>query len=208
MNCALSPTASLRPAAQSDSTTASASVIPLSVAASPSTHFSERTAPIVFGSKPVTAVVPESPLALPMTKRVGDTTPTPGTAATVSLDFAGIGLKPSWFCTISAAEYCSSITLPLEPLRLAAKIATITTSARPTISAAAVTAVRCGWRMAFSRARTPVRPCVRASGAPSPRASGRTSSGARNATPNIISTAPKPTRPAAVPSESSPPNRP
>ena len=37
----------------------------------------------------------------------------------------------------------------------AAKTVTSTTSARPTISAAAVTAVRCGWRIAFSRASLP-----------------------------------------------------
>ena len=40
--------------------------------------------------------------------------------------------------------------------RPAAKIATSTTSARPIISAEAVTAVRCGWRRAFSRASMPV----------------------------------------------------
>ena len=92
--------------------------------------------------------------------------------------------------------------------RPAANTATRTTSARPTISAAAVTAVRCGWRIAFSRASTPVRPWKRAIGAPSTRAKGRTSSGARNANANIISTAPRPISEAAALLESSPPNRP
>ena len=49
---------------------------------------------------------------------------------------------------------------------------------------------------------------MRASGAPSTRASGRTSSGARNATPNIIRTAPRPTSDAAAEPESIPPSRP
>ena len=51
------------------------------------------------------------------------------------------------------------------------------TSATPTISAAAVTAVRAGLRIAFSRASRPVMPASRSSGAPTSAAIGRTSCG-------------------------------
>ena len=121
---------------------------------------------------------------------------------------AGIGENPSWFCTTSLAVTCLSITCETDPFRPAAKIVTNTTSARPTISAAAVTAVRCGWRIAFSRASTPVTPWKRASGAPIPRASGWTSTGARTATPNTISSAPSPSSDASPLLEPVPPKRP
>ena len=74
----------------------------------------------------------------------------------------------------------------------AAKIATNTTSATPIMSADAVTAVRCGWRRAFSRASRPVRPRMRSSGLPTRLLSGRTSVAATSAKPNISSTAPRP----------------
>ena len=59
----------------------------------------------------------------------------------------------------------------------AANTVTKTTSARPIISAAAVTAVRPGLRMAFSRASRPVIPRRRSIGLPATAASGLTSCG-------------------------------
>ena len=54
-------------------------------------------------------------------------------------------------------------------------VATMVTSARPIIRAAAVDAVRSGLRIAFSRARRPETPPIRANGRPSTEASGRAS---------------------------------
>ena len=109
------------------------------------------------------------------------------------------GEKPSSCVTISAVRLnCSSITLSTEPRSPAAKIAVKTTSASPIISAEAVIAVRCGWRSAFSRASLPGIPWNRSIGAPMNRASGRTSTGASSATPNIITTTPSPSSEAAA----------
>ena len=90
----------------------------------------------------------------------------------------------------------------------AANTVTKTTTARPIISAAAVTAVRPGLRTAFSRARRPVMPRSRSSGQPATDASGRTSRGLNMDTPSSVATAPPPTSPAAVPEESKLANRP
>ena len=49
----------------------------------------------------------------------------------------------------------------------AASTATSVTSASPIISAAAVEAVRCGFRRALSRASTPAAPPIRVAGQPS-----------------------------------------
>ena len=91
-----------------------------------------------------------------------------------------------------------SIALPIEALIPAANTVTKTTTARPIISAAAVTAVRPGLRTAFSRARRPVMPRSFSSGQPATEASGRTSRGLNIDTPNSVATAPPPTRPAAA----------
>jgi cell division protein ZipA len=40
---------------------------------------------------------------MPVEKRTGETAETPGTSATAAVAPSGIGEKPSWFCTISAA---------------------------------------------------------------------------------------------------------
>ncbi len=76
--------------------------------------------------------------------------------------------------TTSSALARSAIAPSIESLRPAAKTETKTTSARPTISAAAVTAVRAGLRVAFSRASSPVACPRRCSGQPTTAASGRT----------------------------------
>src|SRR5215218_8492385 len=74
----------------------------------------------------------------------------------------------------------------------AASTATSVTSARPIISAAAVDAVRCGLRRAFSRASVPATPPNRDEGQPSHAASGVTSRSASKATPRKIRNAPSP----------------
>ena len=119
---------------------------------------------------------------MPTAERIGEATVDAGHVGHRAGDLLrAIGEKvvPGWSRSSPRGMTCLSMTLATpSPSGPAAKIVTSTTSARPTISAAAVTAVRCGWRIAFSRASTPVRPWKRASGAPSTRASGRTSSGA------------------------------
>ena len=74
----------------------------------------------------------------------------------------------------------------------AAKIEAKVTSATPIMSAAAVTAVRPGWRTEFSRASWPVMPVARSIGRPMTFASGRTSRGESSATPRKVSAAPPP----------------
>ena len=59
--------------------------------------------------------------------------------------------------TTRSALARSAIAPLIESLRPAAKTATKTTSASPTMSAAAVTAVRAGLRVALSRASSPGR---------------------------------------------------
>ena len=65
---------------------------------------------------PLTAVVPESPFAWPIAKRIEATSVTPGTSRTVLTTSAGIGLKPSWFWTTSAAFTWSSIVFVIARL--------------------------------------------------------------------------------------------
>ncbi len=67
------------------------------------------------------------------------------------------------------------------------------TSARPTIKAEAVWAVRRGLRMEFSRPNRPDMPSSRLRGRPITLDIGRATAGARRATPTKISTAPNPT---------------
>ena len=91
-----------------------------------------------------------------------------------------------------AARTCSSMPSSIVARRPAAKIATNTTSATPIISAEAVTAVRCGWRRAFSRGEMAGETRSAPAACRSTALSGRTSVGASSAKPNIISTAPRP----------------
>ena len=101
-----------------------------------------------------------------------------------------------------------SIASFTEPRVPAAKIVTNVTRARPIISAAAVTAVRPGLRMAFSRARRPVSPVSRSSGRPTTEASGRTSWEDSMPTPRNTTTAPAPRSPATEPPDPTLPNSP
>ena len=90
----------------------------------------------------------------------------------------------------------------------AAKIDANVTSATPIMSAAAVTAVRPGWRTEFSRASRPVMPVARSIGRPMTVASGRTSRGESSATPMKVSAAPPPMNEIAALSDFRLPKRP
>ncbi len=87
---------------------------------------------------------------------------------------------------------------------------TAVTSARPIISAAAVDAVRAGFRIAFSRASRPETPPVRAPNHPSQEASHGTRCGAANAMPMKLAITPTPIASSRWPPERlvpSPPSR-
>src|SRR3954463_9801475 len=114
---------------------------------------------------PDTAWLPLTPLTRARPKRTGLVRVTPGTCSTRRRTAGGNGEKPSVFCTTNAAFKLSSTALAIVVFTPAAKIDTNATSATPTISAAAVTAVRPGWRVGFSRAR-------RADGVPPRQAAG------------------------------------
>ncbi len=120
----------------------------------------------------------------------------------------GIGEKPSVLWTVRSPWKFVSIAVAIERLTPAANTVTKTTSARPIISAAEVTAVRPGLRIAFSRASRPVSPRSRSSGQPATAASGLTSRGLYSEAENRIAAAPAPIRPAAWPAVSVLPKRP
>ena len=107
-------------------------------------------------------------------------------------------MKPSWFWTISAAETWSSIVLSIDPRMPAAN--TVDEHHEREADHQRRGGDRGALRLADRvLAREHAGQALqRASGAPSTRASGRTSSGARNAKPNIISTAPRPSSEAAA----------
>ncbi len=70
--------------------------------------------------------------------------------------------------------------------------ATSVTRASPIISADAVEAVRCGFRLEFSRARLPTAPARRVAGHPRNSTSAGTNRAESSATPMNNSTAPRP----------------
>src|SRR3954462_13426891 len=143
---------------------------------------------------PDTAWLPLTPLPRARPKRTGLVRVTPGTCSTRRSTAGENGEKPSVFCTTNAAFKLSSTALAIVVFTPAAKIDTNATSATPTISAAAVTAVRPGWRIVFSRARRPVMPRVRSNGFPAIDASGRTRDGLTSAQPRNGARAPPPTK--------------
>ena len=118
---------------------------------------------------------------------------TPGTCEAIAWTRRGIGWKPP----LSARTMIWAVTRRLiapsmDALRPAVKTATKTTRPRPTISAAAVSAVRAGFRWAFSRASWPTTGESRSSGSPMAAAIGRTMYLATRARPMKSSTAPPP----------------
>ena len=97
-----------------------------------------------------------------------------------------------------AASSTASLTEARRPLP---STATAVTSVRPTISAAAVAAVRDGLRTEFELARRPAEPPVRRAGQPTRLASGLTSRGAISATPTNSVSTPPPSSSATAPPE-------
>ena len=106
----------------------------------------------VRGSRPRTWTLPAVPVAFPRLFRHAETTATPGSFATSRPAAGGIGENPSPFCSRKSPRKFWSIVLLMPALSPAANTATKVTSARPIIKAAAVTAVRPGLRIVFSRA--------------------------------------------------------
>ena len=105
-------------------------------------------------------------MTLAWTRLKALTSSTPRTRATSAGNAAGTGEKPSLLRTIRSAltpfwiESASELEMP------EANTVTKVTSATPIISAAAVTAVRPGLRVAFSRASRPGMPRRRSIGLP------------------------------------------
>src|SRR3954463_4379106 len=143
---------------------------------------------------PDTGWSPLTPFTRARPKRTGLVVLTPGTCSTRRSTVGEKGEKPSVFCTTNPALRLSWTDLAMVVFTPAAKIDTNVTSATPTISAAAVTAVRPGWRIVFSRARRPVMPRVLSNGRPMTEASGRTRYGLTNATPRKVASATPPTK--------------
>ncbi len=85
---------------------------------------------------------------------------TPGTRRSAGATSAGMPCSlPAWeFSTIRSPAKERLTAWSIVALVPSASTATNVTSARPTVSAAAVTSVRPGWRIEFSRARRPVIP--------------------------------------------------
>ena len=123
-------------------------------------------------------------------KRIAATRSTPGTRETASVASCEIGEKPSVFWATKSPRRPRSTALAIVSRAPAAKIDAKLTRVTPIISAAAVAAVRPGWRTLFSRARRPVIPKARSIGAPTTEAIGLTSRGLSSATPMNTAAAP------------------
>ena len=130
---------------------------------SPRSTRSCTRAPIVAGSTPLTAFSP-SPTSCAWSPRIDELSVTPGACEAASPAPIGTVSQPlceviTWLvpsCLRSAVSSLASRPLP--------KTATKETSVRPIISAAAVEAVRPGFRTAFSCASRPAAPPSRATG--------------------------------------------
>ena len=122
---------------------------------------------------------------------------TPGTRAIASPS-AAANETPSGPSTMYAALTWSVTADSTDLRRPAPSTATTVTSVSPTISAAAVDAVRLGLRTEFELARSPAIPPLRRAGAPTSRASGFTRCGAASATPRNKARMPMPSRAATA----------
>ena len=100
--------------------------------------------PSVAGSIPVSSTSSAPGSISVGSSAVGETTPTPSTAATSSAIRAGIGEKPSVLTIATSPTNWRSSVRPSEARIEEAKTPTKVTSATPIISAAAVDAVRAG----------------------------------------------------------------
>ena len=119
-----------------------------------------------------------TPVTTPFTLRVAKAMPVAvfvsGSARTAATPLAGSAIMPVSSVTTTAARFEFARASTNDVFSPWANTATKTTSARPIISAAAVAAVRCGLRAAFSRARRPLVGASACSGRPMSAASGRT----------------------------------
>jgi hypothetical protein len=117
------------------------------------------------GSTPLTASLLFDPAGRPTVKATAVTSATPGTLRTAVATPGGIPCSlPDWeFSTIRLPANERSTAWLMVALKLAASTETNATSASPTVSAAAVTIVRPGWRIEFSSASRPVMPRQRTS---------------------------------------------
>ena len=131
----------------------------------------------VAGSSPVARGLPDTPSILTWVAWSVETVCTPGTLRTTSAAAVGMGSNPFVFWTSSSPWKLLSIASAIDALRPAAKMVTNETRASPIIRAAAVAAVRDGFRWEFSRASRPVSPRSLSSGAPMTAASGGTRRG-------------------------------
>ena len=152
----VSPTVTLLSLAQFFCATACPGRRERNVALEPSFHCASYSEVKVEGSTPLTCtrLVP----ILPWPMRTTDTVCTPGTLATAWAACGANPPKPLVACMTACAREPPLMASLIVVLALAAKIDAKQTSATPTISAAAVTAVREGSRTVFSRARRPVTP--------------------------------------------------
>ena len=142
-----------------------ATIVPLSSSASsvafePCFHSTRYTRPKVAGSIAVIEALLLLPCRRPMVKPTGVTTATPGTRRSAGATKAGIPASlPDWeFSTIRLPANERLTAWSIVALVPSASTATNVTSAKPTVSAAAVVSVRPGWRIEFSRARRAVMP--------------------------------------------------
>ena len=163
----------------------------MSSSSDPWSQSSRNTWAAVSGS--IRLSVPDSPSTSSSVNRSAEAVSTPSIAATASRTAIGMSEKPSSLEIVRSPISVLSIASLIEPLIPAANTATNETRARPTISAAAVEAVRPGLRTEFSRASVPGTPPKRCIGAPTTDATGVTSSGLSRATPRKTATAPTPT---------------
>src|SRR3954467_733988 len=150
---------------------------------------------MVAGSTPVTSCSLPATSALSM--RTFEAAFTSGTRAIASPS-AAANETPSGPSTMYAALTWSVTADSTDLRRPAPSTATTVTSVSPTISAAAVDAVRLGLRTEFELARSPAIPPLRRAGAPTSRASGFTRCGAASATPRNRVRMPMPSRAASA----------
>ncbi len=120
------------------------------------------------------------------------TTSAPGTRARLASAAGSNGVKLSFETVTKSAFTWSSIASTTEERSPCASTATKAISASPIIRAAAVLAVRPGFRRAFSRASLPAAPPTLAAGQPRTPASGFTSRADTSATPKKSTRQPSP----------------
>src|SRR5690348_13200079 len=126
----------------------------------------------------------------PRSARIDDACVTPGACAAATPAATGKPDQPFCDVTTHGETTCERIALFIESCTPLPSTATNETSASPIINAAAVDAVRDGFRTAFSDASAPAEPPKRRDGQPRTNASAETSRDATPAAPGISASAP------------------